>query len=143
MEKSNGFTLIELLITVAVVGVLAAIVYPVYTSSITKTHRRAAEACLSNYASYMERFYTANMRYDQDASGNANTLPVFDCASTSNTGKDYSYTASTLSRTAYTLSATPVAGGAQASRDAACGALTLNQAGTRGVGSTATVADCW
>ena len=54
------------------------------------------------------------------------------------TGDDYAYTVGNLARSTYTLTATPQ--GAQASRDD-CGALTLDQAGTRGAADDVDV--CW
>jgi type IV pilus assembly protein PilE len=136
MRTQKGFTLIELMITVVIIGVLAAIAYPSYTNSVTKSKRRAAEACLSSYAQYMERFYTANMRYDKKIDNTNNALPAVDCASVQNTGKDYRYQIQAVTRSTYTLAAVP--SGIQATRDAACGTLTLNQAGTRGA-----IASCW
>jgi type IV pilus assembly protein PilE len=54
----------------------------------------------------------------------------------------YDFALSNLSASAYSLTATPV--GAQASNDAKCGvALTLNQSGTRGVGSGGVISKCW
>ena len=145
VKRQAGFTLLELMITVAIVGILAAIAYPSYTSSITKSKRRAAEACLSNYAQYMERFYTANMRYDQTAATTpvANTLPVSDCSSAQNTGADYSYEIQAVARSTYTIAAVPKVGSVQTTRDAACGTLRLNQAGTRSVTGTSGTANCW
>jgi type IV pilus assembly protein PilE len=146
--RQTGFTLIELMIVVVIISILAMIAYPSYMKTVGKSHRRAAQACLVNYAQYMERFYTANMRYDEDVVGTANTLPDTDCASDQNTGSDYDYTivAASLTRSTYTLSATPKENSAQANRDAACGTLTINQAGTRGAaGSTdaEAVEKCW
>src|SRR3546814_10324649 len=61
-----GFTLIELIIVVTIVAILALIAYPSYINSITRSKRAAATACLSSYATFMERFYTTNLRYDVD-----------------------------------------------------------------------------
>ena len=77
MKKASsiqGFTLIEVMIVVAVIGILAAIAYPSYQESVTKTRRSAAQGCLVEMAQFMERFYTTNMRYDQTAAGVAVAL---------------------------------------------------------------------
>jgi len=142
-KRTAGMTLIELVIVVAIVGILAMIAYPAYTSTITKVRRNAAAACLSNYAQYMERFYTANMRYDKTAAGDDHDLPQLDCASTAATGEHYEYELRAVSRTTYTLGASPKENSAQERRDAACGTLTLNQAAARGVTGSADVSACW
>jgi type IV pilus assembly protein PilE len=57
----SGFTLIELMITVAVVGILAAIAYPAYTSHIRKGKRATAQAALMDIAS-KEQVYLLDRR---------------------------------------------------------------------------------
>ncbi|WP_267222902.1 type IV pilin protein [Dyella silvae] len=139
-----GFTLIELLITVAIVAILAAIAVPSYSSYIIKTHRVAAEGCLSAYANYLERFYTTNMSYSSDSGGNAPAAnSTFDCASASQTGSYYTYQFATGQPTAttYTIQAVPQGG---QTKDTKCSTVTLDQTGTRNiVGGTGTVSDCW
>lgn len=149
LVRSRGFTLIELMIVVAIIAVLAAIAYPSYTSYITKTRRNAASACLSEYANYMERYYTTNLRYDEDpGTSTPNTLPQLDCAADSQTGDYYQYQFAAkpaLSRSTYEIQAIPQ--GAQASRDSQCGTLAINQSGQRYYQSTlydaAGLVACW
>ncbi len=140
LVRSRGFTLIELMIVVAIIAILAAIAYPTYINYITRTRRAAATACLSEYANYMERYYTTNLRYDETpASGSTaavqnpiSTTPAtvtLDCATSQQTGTYYTYTVPTLTATTYTLLATPA--GVQATRDTQCGPLALDQTGVR------------
>jgi len=140
----SGFTLIELMIVVAIIAIIAAVAYPSYLNQVVKTKRAAAAACLSEYANFMERFYTTNMRYDEDAAGTAmNTanLPTLDCSTNQNTGADYNYSfaANEPTRTTYILRAVPT--GAQAQRDTTCGTLTLDESGNRGAAGS--VDECW
>ena len=136
----SGFTLLELMIVLVIVAVLAAIAYPSYKAYALRSSRAAAQACLTQYANWMERYHTTNLSYAQDASGAANPLSstpaalVLDCATAQKTGGRYHYTFQ-ITAAAYTLKATPF--GAQAD-DTQCGALTLDQAG-----ATGTAASCW
>lgn len=149
--RRAGFTLIELMIVVAVMAILAAIAYPSYISHITKTHRVAAEGCLSEYANWMERYYTTNLKYDKDQGGTAVAPPfngagatnIMDCATTSRTGNNYTYgfAAGEPTATTYKITATPQ--GAQASRDTNCGTLSIDQSGTRAVSGAGGLAECW
>src|SRR5699024_2653897 len=107
LVRHRGFTLLELMIVVAIVAILASIAYPSYTHYIVKTHRSAAEACLSEYANYMERFYTTNLSYSTDSDGNAIDSPTLGCASAGQTGDNYSYQLANSTASTYTLTATP------------------------------------
>jgi type IV pilus assembly protein PilE len=153
---SYGYSLIELMIIVAIIAILAAIAISSYSSYVVKTNRSAATGCMSEYANYMERYYTTNLRYDEvpgsssTAAGTPNPVigpvtaqspMVLDCAATSATGNNYQYSVPAPSATGYTIYATPI--NAQLTRDKQCGTLTLNQLGTRGSNGTYTIAQCW
>lgn len=149
LQPSAGFTLIELMIVVVIIAILAAIAIPAYTNYITKTRRSAAEGCLSEYSNYMERFYTTNLNYKTDTSGNANALPGLDCSTTNQTGSWYKYQFSpggggvpaSPTSTAYVIQAVPQS--TQATRDTQCATLSLDQTGSRTISGTSDVATCW
>ena len=60
-------------------------------------------------AAEQKKIDLSNLRYDQNAAGTANSLPAIDCASSQNSGADYTYSfaTSTLTRTGYTVQAAP------------------------------------
>lgn len=133
-DSLRGFTLIEVMVVVAIIAILAAIAWPNYTRHVGRTHRVAAQACMAEYANYMERYYTSNLRYDQTQAGVANADPHLDCQS--QVSRNYTLAPATTS-TSFTVTATPTT--VQATRDTQCGTLTLNQRGARTAGADG----CW
>lgn len=69
----HGFTLVELMITVAIMGILAAVAYPSYREFVAKSRRAQAKTVLLSAQQWMERFYTENFRYDKNSLGVAVT----------------------------------------------------------------------
>lgn len=131
-----GFTLIELMIVVAVVAVLAAIAYPSYTNHVTKTRRAAAAGCAMEVAQFMERYYTTNLTYA------GARVPNTQCMNELVDHYTIQLDGARTSASTYMVQAVPK--GSQAERDTRCGTLTLDQAGAKGEGGTASsAAECW
>ncbi|MGO4581711.1 type IV pilin protein [Cupriavidus sp. 2TAF22] len=131
----GGFTLIELMITVAIIGILAAIAYPSYIQFVVRSHRAAAESFLLEVASMQERFLVDNRAY-------ATSLAALGYASLPSTvSPSYQITVTAVAGPPLGYSLTAAPQGTQATNDAACGTLTLSNTGDKSVSGTGS--NCW
>jgi len=74
LKRQRGFTLMEVMITVAIIGILAAIAFPSYQDSLRKSRRTDGKNMLSQAAANMERYYSENNGYCTTA--NCGTMTV-------------------------------------------------------------------
>jgi prepilin-type N-terminal cleavage/methylation domain-containing protein len=153
-NRLNGFTLVEVLVTLAILAILAAIAYPMYTGYMTGSKRTEAKTNLQSLRLLIEQYYAENGKYCPDASCNSKTYtyteddsgtitakPIIDGAANppgyllgfkpksaaSTNAVLYNYTLLTSATgTGYTMTAAPVA-----SRGAPPTNLTLNQDGAK------------
>ena len=74
-----GFTLLELMVVVVIIGILAAIAIPAYTSSVQKSRRTDAKNALLDLATKEEKWYSVNNAYSVTASdlyGSSSSYPL-------------------------------------------------------------------
>lgn len=127
-NKSYGFTLIELMITVAIIGILAAVAYPSYTNFIIRSDRSEAQRELLRLANLQEQLFVDTRSYGSDTTKIGLANPYI------TDSKKYSITVTASSASSFTLTA--AAKGSQL-KDTNCTGLTINEIGTK------TPTACW
>lgn len=63
MKQSRGFTVIELMITVAIIGILAAVALPQYNDYVQRGKLTDAFTGLADFRVRMEQYYQDNRNY--------------------------------------------------------------------------------
>lgn len=165
VKNQTGFTLMELMITVAIIGILAAIALPSYTEYVKKTKRTDAKAGLMRIAQMQESYFVQNMSYAKSLRSAAGGLYLSGSNSPWAKTENEEYKmiiraahatpsgctgTSATPCTGFVVSVVPVAGGSQV-RDTDCQEFRLSNTGKRSVksngtwytGSTAQVKKCW
>jgi type IV pilus assembly protein PilE len=122
VKRQQAFTLIELMVTVAVIGILAAVAYPSYLQYVVRSNRVAAQAHLMNIAQREQQYLLDSRSYADKATLNvtepANVTSVYTIA----------IDLGTASQPTFTARATPRSDKANANDLE----LTINQAGVKG-----------
>ena len=132
--KQSGFTLIELMIVVAIISILAVVATGYFGDNVTAARRTDGRTALLNAASTLEKCKAVYGAYN-----NAN-CSITSTSSIASSDGHYTVSTSSLTATAFTLQAVPVAGTPQAG-DTACTKMTLTHLGIQG--GTPASNECW
>ena len=134
--RQSGLTLIELMVVIAVLAILTAIGYPMYTEQIRKARRTDARNALHMIAIAQERFYTVNGMYADDL-GKLNIPATLQTGNSVEGHYDVGLSISANNLT-FLITATPASGSGQTD-DEDCQELGLDQTGLQHANGT----HCW
>ena len=133
-KRPSGFTLIELMITVAIIGILAAIAYPSYTEYVTRAKRADGKAALLQVQLAEEKWRVNNTSY-------TNSLASLGFVAVSGVfyspDKKYIIAIPAASANGYTATAAPTF------TDAKCGTLGIDQNGVKTITGNDSAGNCW
>jgi type IV pilus assembly protein PilE len=107
--RKRGFTLIELMVTVAVVGILAAVAYPSYLNQMKKGRRASAQAHLMDIAQRQQEYLL-------DARTYASTLAILNITTPADVSTYYTVADPVITAgppMSFVISAVPITGKAQ------------------------------
>ena len=133
MNKHRGFTLIELLISLVILGVLAAIVYPSYQNFVIKTRRVDAQSELIKAQIEQSSYRITHPTYISNTTS----------AGFPSNNQYYTFSIVSASVNTYTIKAEAKSASSQINDQGICKTLFINQNNTKTSDGNTDNAICW
>jgi len=133
MKHYQGFHLVEVLFTLAIVGITAALSYPIYADYMLYARRLEAQSTLSKLSFAMEKYRAENNSYEHA------TLEALNFPETI-VKNNYQLAIRQTSHSHYLLTATPIG---KQTKDETCATLSLNAKEEKGISGHGTLEECW
>lgn len=143
-QATRGFTLVELMIVVAIVAVLTAIAVPSYLKYVQQGRRSDAMAALTQDQGILERCYAQSFNYTNVTTG-TNGCGTLSATTNPSPKGYYNVALAPATTSAYTLTATPVAGSPQLN-DTQCTSFALTSGNVHtatGTPAATATSTCW
>lgn len=133
-RHDQGFHLLELLVTLTIISVFMSFCFPLYTHVMMEVRRKEAASILTKLSIAMEQYHLEKNTYQE---ATLTTLGFTESV----VNHHYRLIIMTATNNDYRLMIKPVSATSQ--QDAACGSLTLNAKGEKGISGHGTIDQCW
>ena len=139
-KSISGFTLIELMITVAIIGILAAVALPSYQQYVRKARRADVQSLMSEIAVKQQHCLVDRRAYSESITSALTATPAGLGMTIEQKVSNYydlsMATDNTVNPITFLITATPKS----SQSTETCGTLTLNQAGVKTASGSGS---CW
>ena len=139
-KSISGFTLIELMITVAIIGILAAVALPSYQQYVRKARRADVQSLMSEIAVKQQHFLVDRRAYSESITSALTATPAGLGMTIEQKVSNYydlsMATDNTVNPITFLITATPKS----SQSTETCGTLTLNHAGVKTASGSGS---CW